>query len=231
MENTNPYTAPLPMCATSASSMKQVLAGRWVRLGAMLLDSLVGALIIRRAGGVTRRARAGSGRRGRRRGPAKPRPSRPWPSERGVLAITWYLVYKNGQTIGKKMLGIKVVRVGRQSRVRVAHLLAAQCRVRILSAIPIVGMVAVIVDYLIIFRASRQTLARPARGHHRRQGMTSTPRQRQPDDSRHARHRAGARDAGRHRARAAAGWPAGPCSGIPHRLSHPRHTAGRRRQR
>ena len=50
--------------------------------------------------------------------------------------ITFMLVKRNGQTIAKKMLGIKVVRADGSPASRRPHLLAAQCRQRPAAVIP-----------------------------------------------------------------------------------------------
>jgi uncharacterized RDD family membrane protein YckC len=79
----------------------------------------------------------------------------------GVLiwnAITVVLVQRNGQTIGKKLLGIKVVRsdgskasLGRIFWLRNVIFL-------IVGLVPLVGVVLVLLDLLMIFGEARQCL-------------------------------------------------------------------------
>jgi uncharacterized RDD family membrane protein YckC len=74
------------------------------------------------------------------------------------IAITAYLVYKNGQTMGKKIVGIKVVRSDR-SRASVARIFWLRNFVNGLpGAIPYVGNLYQLVDALFIFGESRQCI-------------------------------------------------------------------------
>jgi len=76
-----------------------------------------------------------------------------------VLAgITLYLVHRNGQTIGKRMVGIKVVRKD-GSRATLGRIFwVRNVPFWVLSQIPIIGGIFSLVDSLLIFRASRQCL-------------------------------------------------------------------------
>ena len=73
--------------------------------------------------------------------------------------VTWYLVHRNGQTIGKKMLGIKVVRTD-GSRATVARIFwMRNVPFLLLGAIPLyIGDLFTLADSLLIFRASNQCL-------------------------------------------------------------------------
>jgi uncharacterized RDD family membrane protein YckC len=74
------------------------------------------------------------------------------------LVITAYLVYKNGQTMGKKIVGIKVVRTDR-SRASVARIFWLRNFVNgIPGAIPYIGNIYALVDSLFIFSESRQCI-------------------------------------------------------------------------
>ncbi len=75
-----------------------------------------------------------------------------------VLAIDLTLLARNGQTIGKKLLGIKVVRVdgSRVSLFRV-FFLRYVCNT-FLTLIPIAGSLYSLVDSLMIFSESRRTV-------------------------------------------------------------------------
>jgi uncharacterized RDD family membrane protein YckC len=75
-----------------------------------------------------------------------------------VLAIDLTLLARNGQTIGKKLLGIKVVRVDRSpvSLFRV-FFLRYVCNT-FLTLIPLVGSLYSLVDCLMIFGESRRTV-------------------------------------------------------------------------
>jgi uncharacterized RDD family membrane protein YckC len=74
--------------------------------------------------------------------------------------ITWYLVHRNGQTIGKKMLAIKVVRTD-GSRATVGRIFwVRNVPFWIAGAVPWfnLGNIFSLVDALLIFRASNQCL-------------------------------------------------------------------------
>ena len=80
-----------------------------------------------------------------------------------VLGIAWcainvYLFHQNGQTIGKKLLGIRVVRTD-GSKVSLARWIVLRAGViSLISAIPLVGWIVAIVDPLLIFRDDRRCL-------------------------------------------------------------------------
>jgi len=85
----------------------------------------------------------------------------------GVLIALWFLalfvinmvlLYQNGQTIGKRMLAIKIVQVdgSRASLLRIIFLRALP--VGILSSIPILGNLFFLIDALLIFQDSRRCL-------------------------------------------------------------------------
>lgn len=160
MEASNPYAAPKAEVRDIASNDgKQALAGLGARLGAAILDALSVALfvylpILLFAGSDTLLAngeinymvllqKAGiSGGIG----------------SLLLIAITIYLVKKNGQTIGKKLLGIKVVRTDGSPATLGRIFWLRNVPLWLVSLIPVVGSVVSLVDSLVIFRASRQCL-------------------------------------------------------------------------
>lgn len=161
MEASNPYAAPTAEVRDMVQEgEKQPLAGLGARLGASILDGLIFFLVVYLpmllltgmdnllvgtevnymgilagpggiAGGIGLLA---------------------------LIAITIYLVHKNGQTIGKKMVGIKVVRTdgSRASLGRIFWL--RNVPLWLVSIIPLVGGIISLVDTLLIFRSSRQCL-------------------------------------------------------------------------
>ncbi len=161
MEASNPYAAPATEVRDiDPAGEAQPLAGRLARLGAYLLDGLVGALIIY----VPALVAIG--------GPFNVMALRDTVDDAllvraGIalllgalvyLGITIYLVVKYRQTIGKRMVGIKVVRKD-GSRVSLSRLFWLRNLVPgLLTVIPYAGMVFAILDLLVIFRASRQCL-------------------------------------------------------------------------
>jgi len=75
-----------------------------------------------------------------------------------VLAIDLTLLARNGQTIGKKLLGIKVVRVdGSPVSLYRVFFLRYVCNT-ILTLVPFFGSLYSVVDSLMIFSESRRTV-------------------------------------------------------------------------
>jgi uncharacterized RDD family membrane protein YckC len=69
----------------------------------------------------------------------------------GLIVVTAVLVHRNGQTIGKKTLGIKIVRTD-GSRATLARIFWLRYLVNtLLSLIPALGSLYVLVDILFIF--------------------------------------------------------------------------------
>ena len=73
-----------------------------------------------------------------------------------LLAITAMLVHKNGQTIGKKWLGIKDVRKD-GSRASFGRIFGLRCVVNtLLTMIPLIGSFYALVDVLMIFGSAKR---------------------------------------------------------------------------
>lgn len=154
----NPYAPPQADVADVGDQDAQAeLAGRGERLGAYLLDAVIGSVLIGAPllVGMDWSAAAASN----------------WPAAFSTtgwtlaaigflvwVGITAYLVYKNSQTMGKKIVGIKVVRTDR-SRASVARIFWLRNFVNgIPSGLPLVGYLYQLVDHLFIFSESRQCL-------------------------------------------------------------------------
>jgi len=74
------------------------------------------------------------------------------------MVFNSWLLYRSGQTIGKKLLAIRIVRTD-GSRAGFLRIVALRIvAVWVLSAIPIVGSLVWLVDVLMIFRDNRQCL-------------------------------------------------------------------------
>ena len=74
------------------------------------------------------------------------------------LAVNGYLLAKNGQTVGKKLMNIKIVRTD-GSKATFQRIVGMRLLpVWIVSAIPIVGALVAVVDVLFIFRENRKCL-------------------------------------------------------------------------
>jgi uncharacterized RDD family membrane protein YckC len=72
------------------------------------------------------------------------------------LAINGYFLAQNGQSIGKKMVGIKIVRSD-GSPVSLGRIIALRMGpIYLVNLIPTIGGVLALIDILLIFRASRK---------------------------------------------------------------------------
>jgi uncharacterized RDD family membrane protein YckC len=162
MNTPNPYAPPTaPVRDIPADGSQRELAGRGARLGAIFLDGIVLAVLVyvpllatanfaalRPVNGQINFAALLAG---------------PGPMLAGVglliyIAITCVLVSRNGQTVGKKLLGIKVVR-GDGSRATLGRIFwLRNVIIGVVSAIPILGSAVALIDNLLIFRQSRQCL-------------------------------------------------------------------------
>lgn len=153
----NPYAPPQAEVRDSVPQDESELAGRGERLGASILDSIIVAIAVGvpafmsfdwdtlktgnymdaiRPGGIAVAVIAAL----------------------ALIGITIHLVHKNGQTIGKKVCGIKVVRSD-FSRASLARIFWLRNVVNgIPSVIPYVGNVYGLVDNAFIFNERRQCL-------------------------------------------------------------------------
>ena len=154
----NPYAPPKADVGSGSDLDEHAeLAGRGERLGAAILDTIIGGVLVGLpllAGMDWNAASAGD-----------------WESALsgiGVglaglglliyIVVTTYLVNKNGQTIAKKIVGIKVVRSDR-SRASLGRIFWLRNVVNAIpGAIPYIGNVYSLVDSLFIFNDARQCI-------------------------------------------------------------------------
>jgi uncharacterized RDD family membrane protein YckC len=162
-ESSNLYAPPKSEVKDVAGDEASELASRSARLGAVIVDSLVGFIWFMPAY-VTNFATLAQQSRGN--------PMAVWVNlaKTGgwfylgllgalvVLAIDLTLLARNGQTIGKKLLGIKVVRVdGSPVSLFRVFFVRYVCNT-FLTLIPLVGSLYSLVDCLMIFGESRRTV-------------------------------------------------------------------------
>lgn len=148
--DSNPYAAPVAELDDrfiDAKKLERSKATRGQRLGAAILDSIFGAMCLapytyskQNGGSVTSTAAALC----------------------GILVIAicitnLILLYNNGQTIGKKIVGTKVVMADGSPAPLWRILLLRWLPVQIVSMIPFVNLVT-IVDACFIFGAERRCL-------------------------------------------------------------------------
>ena len=164
-EQANPYAPPKAVVSDAVAGEGVDPASRGSRLGAALLDSLVAFVIVLplaiSAGisfaqaGLSQGASAASMLSAASFGGAA--------LTTFVLSVAWIiytivLVSRNGQTIGKKLVGIKVVRSD-GAKATLGRIFWMRNVVNLLpSMIPFVGSVYGLVDALFIFNEKRQCL-------------------------------------------------------------------------
>jgi uncharacterized RDD family membrane protein YckC len=161
----NPYAPPSATVGDVAIPGVVDKAGRGARLGAALLDGLIGFVVALPAIVLNFGAMVAAA------GNANANPFAVYGAlYAGVgglltvaLGLAWLiatilLVQRNGQTIGKKIVGIKVVRKN-GDKAGLGRIFALRNLVPIIvSVIPLVGFVFVLVDHLFIFGAEKRCL-------------------------------------------------------------------------
>jgi len=155
----NPYAAPAAAVADEASRDME-LAGRGTRLGAVLIDGLIFSLGVMPMiiavfvlGGMANMKDARSMEIGVALGIGVGALL-----FLGVVAWNCVLLHRRGQTIAKKLLGIRVVRKD-GSRCGLARIFFARyLPVTLLGMVPFVGGLVSLVDALLIFRDDRRCL-------------------------------------------------------------------------
>jgi uncharacterized RDD family membrane protein YckC len=164
MEASNPYSPPAAPVRDMPAEGASELAGRGTRLGAVLLDGVIAGLLIYMPFGI---AVGISGMRGIV-GTDGQFNFQAFLSSGALLAllpgaliytaITIWLVARNGQTMGKKLLSIKVVRTNGAKAGLGRIFWLRNVVITVVSAIPIIGGIVALVDSLLIFRESRKCL-------------------------------------------------------------------------
>ena len=74
----------------------------------------------------------------------------------GFALIHYYFLNKNGQTIGKKLLSIRIIGIDDQLCGAIPLLLKRYLPITLVSQIPIVGSLLILIDILFIFRKDRR---------------------------------------------------------------------------
>ncbi len=153
----NPYATPQADLSIQRAPHEAELAGRGRRLGAAVIDTIimivVGVIpVVMFMGGWSKymeAAAAGS-----------------YMLTLGssifgfviYLLVNGYFLAKDGQSIGKKMLGIKIVRTDGNAVDFVRIITRRLLPVQALNLIPVVGPLLALVDTLLIFRQSKKCL-------------------------------------------------------------------------
>ncbi|HEY5758581.1 MAG TPA: RDD family protein [Steroidobacter sp.] len=154
-DQANPYAPPQAEVRDSVTQEESELAGRGERFGAAMLDGLVTGIAVvvpLLVGFDWTAAKTGNYMDAIRPGAAAVAVI----AMLALIGITIHLVNKNGQTIGKKICGIKVVRSD-FSRASLGRIFWMRNVVNALPGmIPYLGNVYSLVDHAFIFNERRQ---------------------------------------------------------------------------
>ena len=134
---------------TGTQAAPSVLADRGSRLGAAALDILLYALSV--ALGSVMFSKAGSDiEKGIAVGLIAV----------GLIAVAiaqWVYLIRHGQTLGKKMLGIRIVKVSDEAIPGFGKIVLLRTLIpALLTGIPVVGLILFLIDALLIFRDDRR---------------------------------------------------------------------------
>lgn len=156
MNEENRYAPPRAVVSdTSPDDGKQELAGRGTRLGASTIDGVLLGLIVWPYVMTTdywTRAAQGQVEFGDLL-------QLSLVSLIGFLALHGYLLHKNGQTIGKRLLGIRIVSASDGQIVSLGKIFGLRyVPIQIAGIIPLVGNLLPLLDVLFIFREDRRCL-------------------------------------------------------------------------
>lgn len=159
-QSRNPYAAPRAAVREVQAEGDLVLASRLGRLGAVLLDS---AILLVPIFLIAMPAYSNYVARAQGQTPTGGMPSSGLMAVLGLALIAFaiyqlVLLYRSGQTVGKKIVGIRIVRVD-GSRASFPRLLFLRYGVpTLIGMIPYVGWIFSLADPLFIFGESRRCL-------------------------------------------------------------------------
>jgi uncharacterized RDD family membrane protein YckC len=155
--SSNPYAAPEGNLSTAPGTGAGTLASRWARLGAAIIDGIIMMVVSvvpmimffgGWAGYVERAAASGF----------------LWKLSVGIfglavfLLINGYFLAQSAQSLGKKAVGIKIMRTDGTQPPLSHILLRRMVPVTAAQLIPFVGPLLVLIDTLLIFRSTRQCI-------------------------------------------------------------------------
>ncbi len=148
----NPYAAPSAVVLPDADLDQAEPASRYQRLRAAIIDYLI--FLVPAAIGMLPMAFSS----GRMAGPAITGIALGGLTFVAIVALNGYLLAKRGQTVGKKAVGIRVVRTNGDDAGFVRLFFLRGALSWLLATIPFVGGLYALLDILFIFRADRRCL-------------------------------------------------------------------------
>ena len=161
----NPYAPPETESSIPAPESGDALAGRGARLGASIVDGLVQAIVLLPLMWFTgyfsramEKAMAQAEAGGASVIELSPEPYL-WALAGVVIfiVINWVFL-QNGQTVGKRLLGIKIVRKDGSPIAATRIITHRFLPVQVAALVPVIGPFLVLVDCLLIFRKDKNTL-------------------------------------------------------------------------
>lgn len=155
MQQDNPYQAPAAELKEPVQSRQDELAGRWQRVGASLLDALINlafAVPLMFVLGTWEMVMRGL------EPPFSLLATSVFLGVVGYSLIHGYFLHQSGQTIGKKLIGIKTtMTTGEKPNLGVLIGLRF-VPVQLVTLIPVVGSFLPLIDALFIFGSSKRCL-------------------------------------------------------------------------
>lgn len=148
----NPYAAPMARVSDIVDDQQLMLADRGTRLGAAIVDGLV-LLFVPYVLGFAALAQIKPDGGGGLSSAATVLGSLAVVSFIAIIGYNLVLLHRNGQTIAKKWLGIKVVRSDGSACALSRIVFARWLPITVLGVIPLLGPFVSLVDALLIFRS------------------------------------------------------------------------------
>ena len=159
-EEINPYVAPQSaVLSSSANDADLPLASRWHRLGAILVDSLIMAAIVIPLQWITGTFQRNMAAAQRGMDTSLTLENFAWGLVGlGILVAVNWGPLQHGQTIGKRLLKIRVSNLDGSPCDRMQNIVWRMFPGQIAALIPYVRYVYGIVDCVMIFRSDKRTL-------------------------------------------------------------------------
>ncbi len=160
-EEFNPYAAPKSVVLTAPATESELpLASRWYRLVASFVDSLILMVVLMPVQFLTGTFEKEAARQAAGGSVFAFNPENILWSAGSLalmIAINWSFLL-NGQTIGKKVLKIRIDRIEGGACDRARIVTRRMLVMQVLYLIPVINFIFMIVDCLMIFRSNKRTL-------------------------------------------------------------------------
>jgi len=156
----NPYSAPQARVADVSTPDMAELPSRWLRLGGVIIDAIAVSVIT-----IPTLYFTGYFAHVMERAVAQQDPdiaTQLYGAAFGFgvfLAVHGWLLWSNGQTLGKRLLGMKIVDMRSRAKPGFGRLLGLRYLVpQLIYMVPIAGSIVALIGILLVFRADRRPL-------------------------------------------------------------------------